>query len=76
MSAYADPTRLYFFFDYISHNAYLAWHRAPAIAARHGLKLTPVPVVFGALLSHYRQIGPASCRPSRCGCCATCCARR
>ena len=59
MSAYADPTRLYFFFDYISHNAYLAWHRAPAIAARHGLKLTPVPVVFGALLSHYRQIGPA-----------------
>ena len=59
MSTFADPSRLYFFFDYISHNAYLAWHRAPAIAARHGLKLTPVPVVFGALLSHYRQIGPA-----------------
>jgi len=59
MSAFADPSRLYFFFDYISHNAYLAWHRAPAIAARHRLTLTPVPVVFGALLSHYRQIGPA-----------------
>ena len=59
MSAFADPSRLYFFFDYISHNAYLAWHRAPALAARHGLKLTPVPVLFGALLSHYQQIGPA-----------------
>lgn len=59
MSAYAEPDRLYFFFDYISHNAYLAWHKAPAIAARHGLKLTPVPVLFGALLSHYRQVGPA-----------------
>ncbi len=59
MSAFADPSRLYFFFDYISHNAYLAWHRAPELAARHKLTLTPVPVVFGALLSHYRQIGPA-----------------
>ncbi len=59
MSAFADPSRLYFFFDYISHNAYLAWHRAPELAARHKLTLTPVPVVFGALLSHYRQLGPA-----------------
>jgi len=42
MSAFADPGRLYFFFDYISHNAYLAWHQAPAIAQRHGLQLTPV----------------------------------
>ncbi|MGQ0586755.1 MAG: 2-hydroxychromene-2-carboxylate isomerase [Gammaproteobacteria bacterium] len=59
MSAYADASRLYFFFDYISHNAWLAWHRAPAIAARHGLTLTPVPVVFGAMLSHHRNVGPA-----------------
>jgi 2-hydroxychromene-2-carboxylate isomerase len=59
MSAFADPSRLYFFFDYLSHNAYLAWHGAPALAARHKLTLTPVPVVFGALLSHYRQVGPA-----------------
>lgn len=59
MSAFADPGRLYFFFDYISHNAWLAWHQAPALAARHQLTLTPVPVVFGALLSHYRQVGPA-----------------
>jgi len=59
MSAFAEPGQLYFFFDYISHNAYLAWHQVPAIAARHGLTLTPVPVLFGALLSHYRQVGPA-----------------
>lgn len=59
MSAFADPGRLYFFFDYVSHNAYLAWHKAPALAQRHGLQLTPVPVLFGAMLSHYRQVGPA-----------------
>ena len=59
MSAFADPGRLYFFFDYISHNAWLAWSQAPALAARHGLVLTPVPVLFGAMLSHYRQVGPA-----------------
>lgn len=54
-----DPQRLYFFFDYISHNAYLAWCRAPALARAHGLQLEPVPVLFAALLSHYKQIGPA-----------------
>ncbi|MGH8481086.1 MAG: 2-hydroxychromene-2-carboxylate isomerase [Nevskiaceae bacterium] len=59
MSAFSDPGRLYFFFDYISHNAYLAWHGAPGVATRHGLALTPVPVLFGALLAHYRQVGPA-----------------
>ena len=59
MNAFASPDRLYFFFDYISHNAYLAWHAVPALAQRHGLALTPVPVLFGAMLSHYRQVGPA-----------------
>ena len=55
---FGDPARLYFFFDYVSHNAYLAWHKAPAVARAHGLKLTPVPVVFGAMLSHFKQVGP------------------
>lgn len=59
MNAFASPDRLYFFFDYISHNAYLAWHKMPALAHRHGLVLTPVPVLFGAMLSHYKQVGPA-----------------
>lgn len=59
MSAYAEPGKLYFFLDYLSHNAYLAWHEAPALARKHGLELRPVPVVFGAMLSHYGQVGPA-----------------
>lgn len=59
MSAFAEPGRLYFFLDYISHNAWLAWHQIPALARRHGRTLTPVPVLFGAMLSHYRQLGPA-----------------
>lgn len=59
MSAFDDAGRLYFFFDYVSHNAYLAWHKVPALAERHGLRLEPVPVLFGAMLSHYRQVGPA-----------------
>jgi 2-hydroxychromene-2-carboxylate isomerase len=59
MADFDQPDRLYFFFDYISHNAYLAWHKMPALARRHGLVLTPVPVLFGAMLSHYKQVGPA-----------------
>lgn len=59
MRPFSSPDRLYFFFDYISHNAYLAWHEAPALAQRHGLTLTPVPVLFGAMLSHHKQVGPA-----------------
>ncbi len=50
---------LYFFFDYISHNAWLAWHDVHALVKKHGLKLEPVPVVFGAMLSAYNQVGPA-----------------
>ena len=59
MSAFADQKRLSFFFDYISHNAYLAWHKLPELARAHGLTLTPVPVLFGAMLSHHKQVGPA-----------------
>jgi 2-hydroxychromene-2-carboxylate isomerase len=56
---FGDPKKLYFFFDYISHNAYLAWTRMPALAQKHGLALEPVPVLFAGMLSHYKQIGPA-----------------
>ena len=48
---------LRFYFDYISHNAYLAWTQLPALAQKHGL--TIVPVLFAALLSHNKQVGPA-----------------
>jgi 2-hydroxychromene-2-carboxylate isomerase len=59
MEPYTKPDRLYFFFDYISHNAYVAWNRIGLLANRFGLTLEPVPVLFAALLSHYKQVGPA-----------------
>jgi 2-hydroxychromene-2-carboxylate isomerase len=37
----------------------VAWHRLPALAARHGRTIVPVPVVFGALLSAHGTRGPA-----------------
>lgn len=53
------PDRLYFFFDYISHNAYLAWQCLPPLLRAHGLTVEPVPVLFAGMLSHYKQVGPA-----------------
>jgi 2-hydroxychromene-2-carboxylate isomerase len=52
-----------FHFDYLSHNAYLAWTQIHALAARHGRGVEPVPVVFGVLLKHYGQLGPAEVLP-------------
>lgn len=55
--------RLVFYFDYISHNAYLAWTRLGALTARHGVEFELVPVVFGALLKAHGQLGPAEVPP-------------
>ena len=52
-----------FYFDYLSHNAYLAWTQIHALAARHGREVDPVPVVFGVLLKRYGQLGPAEVLP-------------
>jgi 2-hydroxychromene-2-carboxylate isomerase len=65
MTAFADPKKLYFFFDFISHNAYLAWQKVPEIASRHGLALVPVPVLFAAQLQAFKQAGPAEIPPKR-----------
>lgn len=54
-----SPPALRFYFDFISHNAYLAWGRAQAIAHAHGLAFEPVPILFGVLLKHHGQLGPA-----------------
>ncbi len=48
-----------FYFDYISSNAYLAWTQLPALAARHGFTIEPVPVLFAGLLEAHGQLGPA-----------------
>ena len=51
--------RVCFYFDFISHNAFLAWVRIHELAARHGRTVEPVPVLFAAMLEANRQRGPA-----------------
>lgn len=48
-----------FYFDYISHNAYLAWTQIYKLAEHFGREVEPVPVLFAGLLNHYGQKGPA-----------------
>ncbi len=48
-----------FWFDYISHNAYLAWHRLQTMAETEGFVLRAEPVLFAGLLNHYGNKGPA-----------------
>jgi 2-hydroxychromene-2-carboxylate isomerase len=38
-----------FYFDYGSPNAYLAWHRLPAIAARSGAEIVYRPMLLGGV---------------------------
>ena len=56
---YDNPRKLYFFFDFISHNAWLAWNQLPALAAKFDMTLEPVPVLFAGLLDAHGQVGPA-----------------
>ena len=53
----SSPLR--FCLDYLSPYAYLAWLRMPAIAARHGRTLEPVPVLLAGLLNAVGSVGPA-----------------
>jgi 2-hydroxychromene-2-carboxylate isomerase len=52
-----------FLFDYISHNAYLAWTQLPSLAARFGRELEIEPVLFAGLLNAHGQLGPAEVPP-------------
>ena len=52
-----------FYFDYISHNAYLAWCRLPEIAERYQCTVEPVAVLFAGFLKRYGQLGPAEIEP-------------
>jgi 2-hydroxychromene-2-carboxylate isomerase len=56
-------TRVHFYFDYISSNAYLAWIELPRMAARFGARLELVPVLFAGLLESTGLLGPAEVRP-------------
>jgi 2-hydroxychromene-2-carboxylate isomerase len=44
-----------FHFDYLSPYSYLAWREVRA----RDLRVTPIPIAFGALLDHGGQLGPA-----------------
>lgn len=48
-----------FYFDYISHNAYLGWSRLDDLSDRYGLDIDLVPVLFAGLLKASGQLGPA-----------------
>lgn len=63
MTAPGESEAVELHFDYISHNAYLAWHALRPIARGAGRRVTPVPVVFGALLKAHGQLGPAEVLP-------------
>ncbi len=50
---------LYFHFDYISHNAYLAWLAIHELAEGHRRRVVPIPTLFAGLLNAHGQLGPA-----------------
>jgi 2-hydroxychromene-2-carboxylate isomerase len=54
-----------FFFDYLSPYAYFAWRRIPKFCKAHHSELRIHPVVFGKLLDHWGQLGPAEIAPKR-----------
>ena len=58
-----SPERVQFYFDYISHNAYVAWTQLGRLEERFGVVVEPVPVLFAGLLNHHGQLGPAEVRP-------------
>lgn len=49
---------LRFYLDYISPNAYLAWHQLPALADKYGYQIEAVPVLYAALLDASGTLGP------------------
>ena len=51
------------YFDFISPFAYLQMARFDEIGDT--VRIRPVPVVFGALLKHWEQLGPAEIPPKR-----------
>lgn len=59
----SDKPTIDFYFDYISHNAYLAWHLLPDLAEKYGYTVRAVPVLFAGFLKAYGQLGPAEVEP-------------
>ncbi len=53
------PRHLDFYFDYLSGYAWFAWMRIRGLCKTSGVELRIHPVVFGKLLDHWGQLGPA-----------------
>lgn len=54
-----------FYFDYLSPYAYFAWRQIQPLCQRYTVNLRPHPVVFGKLLDHWGQLGPAEIAPKK-----------
>ena len=57
------PTSLDFYFDYLSPFAYFSWLKIEKFCEQFQLELRAHPVVFGKLLDHWGQLGPAEIPP-------------
>ena len=56
-------TKAKWYFDFISPFAYLQFAQFPNLP--NNIQITPVPAVFGAILKHWGQLGPAEIPPKR-----------
>lgn len=57
--------KLNFYFDFLSPYAYFAWKKIIVLQQKQGFELQIHPVVFGKLLDHWGQLGPAEIAPKR-----------
>lgn len=57
--------KLYFYFDYLSPYAYFSWRKIKNFCEEKNLELILQPIVFGKLLDHWGQLGPAEIPPKR-----------
>lgn len=55
--------KIHFYFDYISHNAYIAWTQLPKLEKTYDVTFKAIPVLFGAFLKHNGVLGPAEVPP-------------
>ena len=56
---------MHFYFDYLSPYAYFAWRQIQPLCQRYTVNLRAHPVVFGKLLDHWGQLGPAEIAPKK-----------
>jgi 2-hydroxychromene-2-carboxylate isomerase len=64
----SSVTKVTFFYDFISPYSYLAFRQLKRLRTKYGgerLQVSYKPVVFGALLTHWSNKGPAEIPPKR-----------